>query len=83
MTPLFPLEPPAPLTPVFIPRSFSSTESLRQLSQQLNGLVSEVPPTWSPEGAREGRKRWQKGTEAEIPKAEGRSWERPAWLDDV
>lgn len=42
--PLFPVEPPAPLTAVFIPRSFSSTESLRQLSQQLNGLVSEVPP---------------------------------------
>lgn len=26
----------------FVPRSFSSTESLRQLSEQLNGLVSQV-----------------------------------------
>ncbi|XP_031229204.1 golgin subfamily A member 2-like [Mastomys coucha] len=30
-------------------RTFSSTESLRQLSQQLNGLVSEVPQDWDPE----------------------------------
>uniref|UniRef100_A0A8C4UMV5 Uncharacterized protein n=1 Tax=Falco tinnunculus TaxID=100819 RepID=A0A8C4UMV5_FALTI len=28
----------------FVPRSLSSTESLRQLSEQLNGLVSQV---WS------------------------------------
>lgn len=27
---------------VFVPRSFSSTEGLRQLSEQLNGLVSQV-----------------------------------------
>ncbi|XP_059114999.1 golgin subfamily A member 2 isoform X2 [Peromyscus eremicus] len=30
-------------------KTFSSTESLRQLSQQLNGLVSEVPQDWGPE----------------------------------
>lgn len=30
-------------------KTFSSTESLRQLSQQLNGLVSEVPQDWDPE----------------------------------
>ncbi|CAH6788820.1 Gm13547 [Phodopus roborovskii] len=29
-------------------KTFSSTESLRQLSQQLNGLVSEVPQDWGP-----------------------------------
>uniref|UniRef100_A0A8C0DQ82 Golgin subfamily A conserved domain-containing protein n=1 Tax=Balaenoptera musculus TaxID=9771 RepID=A0A8C0DQ82_BALMU len=31
-------------SPIDESTSFSSTESLRQLSQQLNGLVSEVPP---------------------------------------
>lgn len=41
--PLFSIQPPALMMPMLIPRSFSSTESLRQLSQQLNGLVSEVP----------------------------------------
>ncbi|XP_034351994.1 golgin subfamily A member 2-like [Arvicanthis niloticus] len=30
-------------------RTFSSTESLRQLSQKLNGLVFEVPQDWGPE----------------------------------
>uniref|UniRef100_A0A8I5ZMK4 Golgin A2 n=1 Tax=Rattus norvegicus TaxID=10116 RepID=A0A8I5ZMK4_RAT len=33
-------------------KTFSSTESLRQLSQQLNGLVSEVPQDWGPERSR-------------------------------
>lgn len=32
----------------FVPRSFSSTESLRQLSEQLNGLVSQVWPRFDP-----------------------------------
>lgn len=48
--PLFLFEPPTPLTPVFIRRCLSSTESLRQLSQQLNGLVSEVPQNLKPKG---------------------------------
>lgn len=48
--PLFPIEPPAALTPLFVPRCLSSTESLRQLSQQLNGLVSEVPQNLKPKG---------------------------------
>eukprot|EP00072_Mus_musculus_P006700 NP_001170863.1 uncharacterized protein LOC433416 [Mus musculus] len=30
-------------------KTFSSTESLQQLSQQLNGLVSEIPQDWDPE----------------------------------
>uniref|UniRef100_A0A8C0KTN6 Golgin A2 n=1 Tax=Canis lupus dingo TaxID=286419 RepID=A0A8C0KTN6_CANLU len=46
--PLFPAGPPEPLTFMFIPRCLSSTESLRQLSQQLNGLVSEVPQNLKP-----------------------------------
>uniref|UniRef100_A0A8C2U969 Golgin A2 n=1 Tax=Coturnix japonica TaxID=93934 RepID=A0A8C2U969_COTJA len=33
---------------VFVPRSLSSTESLRQLSEQLNGLVSQVQPHFGP-----------------------------------
>uniref|UniRef100_A0A2K6F121 Golgin subfamily A conserved domain-containing protein n=1 Tax=Propithecus coquereli TaxID=379532 RepID=A0A2K6F121_PROCO len=45
---LFPIEPPAPLTPISIPRTFSSTESLRQLSQHINNLVSEVPQKLGP-----------------------------------
>lgn len=32
----------------FVLRSFSSTESLRQLSEQLNGLVSQVQPHFDP-----------------------------------
>lgn len=63
--PFFSIEPPTSLTPVFIPR-FSSTESLRQLSQQLNGLVSEVPQKWEPRGGqREEEHRIE--TEAEVP----------------
>lgn len=54
--PFFPIEPPAPLTPVFTPR-FSSTESLRQLSQQLNGLVCEVPQNWEPRGSWSGEEK--------------------------
>uniref|UniRef100_A0A8B9ELD1 Golgin subfamily A conserved domain-containing protein n=1 Tax=Anser cygnoides TaxID=8845 RepID=A0A8B9ELD1_ANSCY len=34
--------------PFFVPRSLSSTESLRQLSEQLNGLVSQVWPRFGP-----------------------------------
>lgn len=34
--------------PFFVPRSLSSTESLRQLSEQLNGLVSQVWPCFGP-----------------------------------
>lgn len=33
---------------VFVPRSLSSTESLRQLSEQLNGLVAQVQPHFGP-----------------------------------
>lgn len=32
------------IRPFFVSRSLSSTESLRQLSEQLNGLVSQVQP---------------------------------------
>lgn len=62
--PFFSIEPPASLIPVFIPR-FSSTESLRQLSQQLNGLVSEVPQKWEPRGGQRGKEH-RTETEAEV-----------------
>lgn len=77
--PFFPIEPPAPLTPVFTPR-FSSTESLRQLSQQLNGLVCEVPQKLEPRGSWSGEEKLTE-MEAEVPTREGGCWEQArSWV---
>lgn len=61
---------------------FSSTEGLRQLSQQLNGLVAEVPQKLEPSGGWRGKDNMIE-TEAEVPKRKGRCWEQPAGLGNV